>query len=227
MYVSLPLEAEPRRSDLFAKPLKTLDALRRRHPGAVIEQMPLPAETAWPAIARLERMLFQNPRRQKTEDGMQESGIGAKPQAACPEARSPNPESPVGIEILAAARQIGEIEMIAARIKRLMIDERTPPGDIAVVFRSTQETAELVREVFERLGIPAAFESGEPLDRRPALRALANLLQLDLEDWPFDRLLGVLGSNYFQPAWPEWTAEARAEVESASATCKSPAAGRG
>ena len=54
-------------------------------------------------------------------------------------------------------------------------------------------------EVFGRLGIPVVFESGQALDRSPALRALAALVQLDLDDWPFDQLLAVLGSNYFQP----------------------------
>ncbi len=105
--------------------------------------------------------------------------------------------------------------MIAARIKRLLIDRRARPDEIAVVFRSPQEAAELVREAFERLEIPAALESGQTLERRPALRALANLLQLDLEDWPFDRLLAVLNSNYFQPEWPEWQAAGTDEVERA------------
>ena len=94
--------------------------------------------------------------------------------------------------------------MIARRIKRLLVDGEARPGDIAVVFRSPQDSAELVDEVFGRLGIPFKQESGKTLDRSPALRTLVALLQLDLDDWPFDRLLAVLGSNYFQPAWPEW-----------------------
>ena len=43
------------------------------------------------------------------------------------------------------------------------------------------------------------------------MRALAALTQLDLDDWPFEQLLTVLGSNYFQPGWPEWR-EGRAAV---------------
>ncbi len=198
MFITLPLEGEPRRADMFAKPLKTLDALRRRRSNVVVEQLERPTKTAWPAMARLEPALFENPR----------GAISLAAKAASPR----DTEPPLGIEILAAARQIGEIEMIAARIKRLLIDRRASPDEIAVVFRSPQETAELVREAFERLEIPAAFESGQALERRPALRALANLLQLDLEDWPFDRLLAVLGSNYFQP---DWQAAGADEVERA------------
>ena len=123
---------------------------------------------------------------------------------------SPEP-SVAGIEILAAARQVGEIELIATRIKRLLVDGHARPGEIAVVFRSPQAVGGLVGEVFGRLGLPVVFESGQALDRSPALRALAALAQLDLDDWPFEQLLAVLGSNYFQPGWPEWR-EGRAAV---------------
>ena len=195
MTITLPLEREPRRVDLFAKPLATLAELRRRHPGLSVEEMSRPTTVAWPAMAHLERTLFVNPRKQ-------ESAIRGKEP------------SPAGIEILAAARQVGEIELIGARIKRLLVDGQARPDEMAVVFRSSQEVSGLVGEVFGRLGIPTAFESGQPLERSPAPRALARLLQLDRDDWPFDPLLAVLGSNYFQPEWPEWQeGRAAANVE--------------
>ncbi len=197
MFVTLPLEAEPRRGDLFAKPLKTLGELRRRHPGATVEQLARTTEPDWPALAHLERTVFENPRKRSEKRGLGTSV----------------PSKTANIEILAAARRLGEIEMIARRIKRLLVDGDARPGDIAVVFRSPQDSAELVDEVFGRLGIPFKQESGKTLDRSPALRPLIALLQLDLDDWPFDRLLAVLGSNYFQPAWPEWCDGDRAAVE--------------
>ena len=51
---------------------------------------------------------------------------------------------------------------------------------------------------------PWPSKSGHALGRSPALRALVALLQLDMDDWPFDQLLAVLGSNFFQPQWPQW-----------------------
>jgi len=195
MCISLPLEAEsqetgsqetgsrqtgPRRTDLFAKSLGTLSELRRRHPHLVHEELPYPDGSDWPAIAHVRRTLFTNPRHRQSA-----------------------PKT-TGIEILAAARQLGEIELIGARIKRLLVDEEAAPGDIAVVFRSPEQVGSLVGEVFGGMGIPVAFERGQTLDRSPALRALAALLRLDVEDWPFRDLLAVLGGNYFQPAWPEW-----------------------
>lgn len=209
MYVSLPLEPEPQRTDLFAKPLKTLGALQKRHPSAVVEWIGRPTKSQWTAMDRLERGLFENPRRRERGDGIGESaecetasGISGTDQLSVP-----------NIEILAAARQIGEIEMIAARIKLMLIDGDARLDEIVVVFRSPQGMAELVEEVFGRLGIPLAFESGQTLERRPAVRALTNLLQLDLDDWPFGRLLAVLGSNFFQPDWPEFRDGDPAEIE--------------
>ncbi|MEN6450112.1 MAG: PD-(D/E)XK nuclease family protein [Thermoguttaceae bacterium] len=216
VFISLPLEPEPRRADLFAKPLATLDQLKRRHLHAVIEELARPADADWPAMSHLERTLFENPRKkgdrgegrgEREEDRDNRGMLPSSPAAPLPSPLSPLPSpAPPPIEILAAARQLGEIEMIATRVKRLLIDGGARPGDIAVVFRSPQQVGTLVEEVFERLGIPATFESGQTLDRAPALRALAAILQLDIDNWPFDRLLAVLGSNYFQPDWPEWRA---------------------
>ena len=125
--ITLPLEPEPRRRDLFAKPQRTLAELRRRHPQLVIEELPRPSRPGWPAMAHLEKTLFGNPRR-------------AQPA-----------EETTGVEILAAARQLGEIELIGSRIKRLL-SEGDPqaggrpvrPGEIAVVFRSAQDAGGLV-----------------------------------------------------------------------------------
>ena len=63
MLVSLPLEAEPRRAELFGKPLQTLAELRRAARGVAVEELARPQPAEWPALAHLERNLFGNPRR--------------------------------------------------------------------------------------------------------------------------------------------------------------------
>ena len=179
--ISLTLEPPPYREDLFAKPLKTLAELRARHPGLSVQSLERrSAASGLAAMQHIERHLFGNPR---------------QAQAA---------ETTAGIEILAAARPIGEMEMIGARVKRLIVEEGVKPGDIAVVFRSPQDSGSLAAEVFSRLGLPIAWEQGERLDRVPILRSLVRLLKLDMDDWPFNSLLAVIGGNYFQPVWPEW-----------------------
>ncbi|MCX5655368.1 MAG: hypothetical protein NTY65_12035, partial [Planctomycetota bacterium] len=204
MIVTLPLEAEPRRADLFAKALKTLAELRRRHPGLVVEEHVRATPPQWPAMSHLERTLFANPRVQGSGVRGQGSGLDGT-SCSSSESRTLTPDpSFSGIEILAAARQEGEIELIGARIKRLLVDGLARPGEVAVVFRSPQDAGGLIDEVFGRLGIPVVAESGRTLDHSPALRALVGLLQLDLDDWPFGELLAVIQSNYFQPDWPDW-----------------------
>ncbi|MGD0381958.1 MAG: PD-(D/E)XK nuclease family protein, partial [Thermoguttaceae bacterium] len=186
--ISLPLESEPCRSDLFAKPLKTLKELKRRHRNLSVMELPRPENPPWPAIIHLEKNLFINPRRVQP--------------APCTE----------GIEILSAAKPQGEMELVGARIKRLLAEGIARPGEIAVVFRSPQDDGGLAAEVFNRLGIPAAWEMGQKLDRIPVMRALKSILQLDLDDWPFRGLLAVLGNNYFQPDWREWQAGKSAAI---------------
>jgi ATP-dependent helicase/nuclease subunit B len=221
--ITLTLEPPPCREDLFAKPLKTLAELRKRHKALEVREgergergdgreprnqvsafaapqfgespenranktraaassplSPLPSPLLWPAMAHLERHLFGNPR------------------------RSSSAETTDGIEILAAARPIGEMEMVGARIKRLIVEENVKPDEIAVVFRTPQDSRSLAADAFSRLGLPIAWEQGARLDRAPILRTLVVLLKLDLDDWPFDLLLAATGSNYFQPAWPSW-----------------------
>ena len=186
-WISLPLEPEPRRNGLFDKPLKTLAELRRRHSGMGVEELSRPGHPSWPAMAHLEQTLFVNPRQ-------------ARPASET-----------TGLEIVTTGRQLGEIQWIAVRIKRLLI-EGDPglgggpvrPGEIAVVFRHPQGCGDLVSEVFGRLGIPFALEAKQPLGRSPALVMLVSLLQLDGDDWPVHDLLTVLGNNYFCPDWPQW-----------------------
>jgi ATP-dependent helicase/nuclease subunit B len=219
--ISLPLESGHCRSDLFTKPQKTLDELKRRHKNLTIREFSRCAtgstcttgfasathdidstcatgsasatHAAWPAMSLLEKSLFDNPRTCATSSNC---ATGSASATHAPDIQ--------GIEILAAAKPLGEMELIGAKIKRLLAEGIAGPSDIAVVFRSPQHDGGLAAEVFNRLGIPVAWELGQTLDRIPIMRAFRALLQLDLDDWPFRRLLAVLGNNYFQPDWPEW-----------------------
>ncbi len=111
----------------------------------------------------------------------------------------------------ARTRELGEVRLIARKVKQLLTDgppdgDGLPaaPGDVVVVFRSLQEAAPLVREVFEGFGIPLALELTPALADAPLSTALVSLLRLVEEDWPFRRLLATLNNNYLRPGWPEW-----------------------
>lgn len=182
MLVSLPLELPLVRSDLFAKS----EAARRRlqqvaiHAGVAssVEDCSRRHAAAPPALQHLADSLFQNPR-----------NVERLSEAA-------------GIEILAATGQLGEVESLAERVKRLLLDG-VPPGDVVVAFRSLGEYAELVDEVFTAAGIPFWCEARRPLGRDAALKTLFSVVEMELEDWPFDRLMAVLDSHYVRAGWPE------------------------
>lgn len=181
--ISLPLEPDPARPDLFTKTARTLDELRRRHPELVVEHLPR-RPSGWPAMAHLERHLF----------------AGARDLEPAAET--------AGLEIVAAAGATHEIELVARRIKGLLAGDQVTgsvaPGDILVVFRSLAEAATGVREVFGQFGIPFVIGASPTLETAPIASSLVAWLRLEMESWPFRRVLAVLGQNYFRPAWPEW-----------------------
>ncbi|HZZ29246.1 MAG TPA: PD-(D/E)XK nuclease family protein [Pirellulales bacterium] len=196
--ITLPLEQETGRADLFFKPQQTLKLLQERHPQLQLHWQPRQTESGWPALAHLERYVFANPR-----------GL-------------PPATDTAGIEIIATSGQKAELEVLARRIKKLLVHgdsagssvpsnghgEQNPrpvrPDEVAVVFRSLEPVSALVEEVFSEYGIPAAIDLPPRLGRSPMLQALLALLRLQSGDWPFRQLLAVVGNNYFRPNWPAW-----------------------
>ncbi len=185
--ISLPLESESGRNDLFNKPQQTKAELEKRFAKLKVDWYARPASTGWPAMAHLKRRLFSNPRE----------------VVACKDA--------AGVEIVAAAGQRAEIELLARRIKHLLLvgdvalgGGPIPASEIVVAFRTLEPLAPLVEEVFDEYGIPAAIDCAPTLNRSPVLRSLVGLLRLQAADWPYRQLLAVLSNNFFQPDWPEW-----------------------
>jgi RecB family exonuclease len=130
------------------------------------------------AFDHLARHLFANPREITRADDAQE------------------------IEVVAVAGQVGEVNLLASRVKQLLLGG-IAPGEIVVAIRDLDGYAALIEEIFFAAGIPFACEAGLPLSRLVPFKALVNLLALELEDWPFRRLMGLIDSGLFQPAWQE------------------------
>ena len=108
-----------------------------------------------------------------------------------------------GLDVVKVAGTLGEVRYLAARIKRLLLDG-TSPDNVVVAVRDLDGYSWLIDEVFSASGIPFACEAGVPLSRLAAFKVLVNVLSLEIEDWPFRRLMGVLDSGLFHPDWPEF-----------------------
>lgn len=191
LIVSLLTETPLARNELFAKTSGVLDRLKRLgkvsvrpFPGADAEAAPL-KPTLPPAIGQLSRRLFSNPRE------MERSGDAA------------------GIEVVAVAGRYREVLLLASRIKQLLL-AGIPPDEIVVAVRDLDEYASMIGDVFSTAGIPVACEAGIPLGRLGPFKTLLNVLVLEAEDWPFRRLMALLDSRLFQPAWPEFEGRAAA-----------------
>ncbi len=210
--ISLPVEHPLTRSDLFAKPqaaiaqiqaelppdatfrLERLSSIRADEPSARTES----GRQGWAnSISVMADRLFCNPRfGQSSADGS-------------------------GLEIVATSGQFGEWEAVARRIKKMLAsgNEVAParkrsspaavtvrPQDIMIGLRSISEEGPRLRDYLAAAGLPVWCEAELPFTSSSIVKAVLSLLQFELEDWPFERLMGVLDSTFFQPAWPEWQA---------------------
>ena len=168
---------------------------------------------AWPAMDHVERTIFSNPR---TMTPARRYGRVGNPGRRAADRRDRIDRPP---HQAALARR----RWTASR----GADEYVRPGQIAVVFRRPQPLADLVSEVFQRLEIPFFMENGRSLSRCPAIVMLLRLLELDADDWPMYKLLGVLGNNYFARIGPTGTTAPPAWPSARSAVCRSLAAASG
>lgn len=183
LLVSLPLESPLKRTELFAKSAVAADRLRSMSRSRTGTWASLPELSQSPserlALEHIAEFLFANPR------------------------SVPRLSEADGVEIVGTTGTAGEAEHLADRIKRLLF-AGIAPEDIVVVWRTLDESADRLRKTLSASGIPAWCESGPALSRAPVVRALFSVLQMELEDWRFERLMAVLDSNFVRPDWPEW-----------------------
>ncbi|GAB4151416.1 MAG: hypothetical protein Tsb009_26800 [Planctomycetaceae bacterium] len=183
LLISLPLETPSQRSDVFAKPEAACDKLKKiLHPGKPIvvrrfEDVESDSNDRPAGIRQIAKCLFANPRHiQRANDA-------------------------TGICVLAVTGENREIEVLAERVKRLILSG-VSPREIVIAFHQLNDNdIELVRERFSAAGIPIRCDKGRLLVREPQVRAFFDVMRLELEDWPFERLMSILRSNWFRPAW--------------------------
>ncbi len=148
VHVSLPYE--PGRS-AFASLSRTADDLAALAAGRTLELPPRSAEYAAPAIARLERSLF--------------------------EAVAPSPE-PIGgaVRFLAGAGLRGTVELVGDHVLA-ELRAGTAPEEIGVIVPTIERWREPLETVFATLEIPFGIESRVRFPMTPLGHALLSLLQ--------------------------------------------------
>ncbi len=91
-----------------------------------------------------------------------------------------------------------EVELIAKQIKYLLTEEEVQPHKICVVFNLISEYSSLVRDVFERIGIPFNLTDRIPLEQSPPVIALVNFLDIAVNDYYFKNIFRALSGRYFE-----------------------------
>jgi ATP-dependent helicase/DNAse subunit B len=177
--VTLPGEGGyDERRDLFARTIATRRQLVEEL-GAVFEwEVPIAspaAKSSWPALEHVRRNLFRSYRQLEPVSAATHDSLDR-------------------IEIVAASSVRAEIEEIARRVKTLLVGGAAP-GDVAVAFRSTFDVADRVRQAFDDFGIPYHLDASRRLNATPLVRSLLNVLRLEIEDWPYRRVLHVVGDR--------------------------------
>lgn len=106
-----------------------------------------------------------------------------------------------GLEIIALSGLQSEYEILAERVKRLLV-EGVPAEDIAVVFRSLNDVSVPLRHAWSAAGIPFSCETRDALNDWAVVKFFRLVLKLEIEDWSYTSLTRLLRSNHFRPPWP-------------------------
>ncbi|MEW6262941.1 MAG: PD-(D/E)XK nuclease family protein [Thermodesulfobacteriota bacterium] len=98
---------------------------------------------------------------------------------------------PAGLEIISCPGRYAEVEEIGRRIT-VLLEQGTPPENIAVAMRDLGTYGQLVEDVFRRFRLPLFLRRGAPLVVQTPVRTLLALLNLARSHWERDLLLDLL-----------------------------------
>ncbi len=209
IFISLPAEQPLSRNNLFAKPQAAIARIQ--------EQLP---EDASYRLERLQSGMSSaadGSTQQMPSQSLKSVRVIAERLFANPRLIMPSSEAD-GLEIIEAIGPFAEWEAVARRIKALLNRGQrqrsqrshspttvtvTQPQDIVIGLRSISDDGPRLCQYLASAGLPVWCEAESPFTSSSVVRAVLSLLQLELEDWPFQRLHAFLDSYLFHPGWPE------------------------
>ncbi|HOI28291.1 MAG TPA: exodeoxyribonuclease V subunit gamma [Melioribacteraceae bacterium] len=91
-----------------------------------------------------------------------------------------------------------EIETISKEIKKLIVEEKVEPHKICVVFNLIQNYSLIVRDVFEKNGIPYNLTDRISLDNSNPVTAVINYLEIAENDFYFKNIFRALTGGFIE-----------------------------
>ena len=100
------------------------------------------------------------------------------------------------VQVFEATGLLGEIEMIAREIKRLVRAHDYHFSDIALLFRNTDPYIQVIQNIFRKFEIPVEIHERFRLRTSPVARTLMSFFEILLNDWNRKDLFNFLKSSY-------------------------------
>jgi ATP-dependent helicase/nuclease subunit B len=101
------------------------------------------------------------------------------------------------IKILNGFSRESEIELISKEIKILLSEKRTEPSKICIAFNQIQNYSTIIRDVFEKNGIPFNLTDRIKLDTLAPVTSIINFLEVAESDYYYKNIFRALSSGYF------------------------------
>ncbi len=167
MEIGLNVELAPDRQDRYTLTLHTLRQLQEHFDCQVVE-CEAPAMASWSDFAA-QRIFWRE-------------------EPVVPENLRAN------LTIVPCSDGVHEVESIARRVKKRIVDEGVSPTDIAVVYWNMTRVADTLRSVFSSFGIPCQLATQRTLSESRLGRTLLNLFSTT--DWEREGILEPLQGPY-------------------------------
>jgi hypothetical protein len=107
-----------------------------------------------------------------------------------------------GIEAIEAPGALGEVRLVARRIRSLLLDG-VRPSQVVVCARDLSPYEDLLSDTFAQYAVPLDLDGGEPLTRLAGVSLLLKAVRLPGDDHPFAGVTALLRHTFFRPDWAE------------------------
>lgn len=100
--------------------------------------------------------------------------------------------------IYSAFNREEEVETISKEIKKIIIEDDVEPHKICVAFNLIQNYSSLVRDIFEKNGLPFNLSDRIPLDNSNPVKAVINFLEIIENDFYYKNIFRALTSGFIE-----------------------------